>query len=421
MQVVQSPLVKGRYLHYSELLHHEPPEGLSVDAWWLGLDLLRSSGAIELPLVDKSNNRFRFLPLAQVQEHLHHIDMEAGGQIGMQEQITNPETRKQYCVRSLFEEAITSSQLEGAVTTRKEAKEMLRQKRRPTDRSEQMILNNYMTMTQLSQWKDEPLSREIVIEIQRMITVDALDDPSAAGRFRRSDEPIVVGPARVDTVFHDPPPADQLEARMERLCAFANTESDETFIHPVVRAIALHFMIGYDHPFVDGNGRTARAVFYWSMLRAGYWLMEFISISQIINRARARYERAFLFSEQGPPDVTYFLLYHLDVIRAALRELHRYIDVRTRELSRLDRRLATMGELNHRQRALVSHALRHLGQEYTLYGHAKSHGVTHQTARNDLLDLVERGLFTRRKQGRHWRFTPATDLEARLSPDQSGS
>ena len=54
------------------------------------------------------------------------------------------------------------------------------------------------------------------------------------------------------------------------------------FIHPMIRSIILHFWLAYDHPFVDGNGRTARALFYWSMLRHGYWLFEFISISQII-------------------------------------------------------------------------------------------------------------------------------------------
>ncbi len=51
------------------------------------------------------------------------------------------------------------------------------------------------------------------------------------------------------------------------------------FIHPVIRAILLHFMLAYDHPFVDGTGRTARALFYWSMAHQGYWLMDFISIT----------------------------------------------------------------------------------------------------------------------------------------------
>jgi Fic family protein len=60
----------------------------------------------------------------------------------------------------------------------------------------------------------------------------------------------------------------------------------DKFIHPVVRAIILHFMIGCGHLFVDGNGRTARALFYWSVLHQKYRLMEFISIS-CIGRGKA--------------------------------------------------------------------------------------------------------------------------------------
>lgn len=51
----------------------------------------------------------------------------------------------------------------------------------------------------------------------------------------------------------------------------------------------LHFMLGYEHPFVDGNGRVARAMFDWAMLRNGYWLFEFISVSRIIRQAPAKY------------------------------------------------------------------------------------------------------------------------------------
>jgi Fic family protein len=63
-------------------------------------------------------------------------------------------------------------------------------------------------------------------------------------------------------VFHTPPPAAELPARLEAMCDFANSKTPDTFIHPVVRGIFLHFWLAYDHPFVDGNGRTARALFY---------------------------------------------------------------------------------------------------------------------------------------------------------------
>ncbi len=250
------------------------------------------AAAKSVPLEDKAGRQFQYCIPDSVAEQLHEIDIGAGGTIGMPEQITNAQTRDQYVVRSLMEEAITSSQLEGAVTTRKIAKEMLRSGRPPKDRSERMILNNFATMRRIVEIREEPLSRELIFDVHRRVTEGALEDESAAGRFRRPDERITVQD-EYGEVFHDPPAAEELADRMQAMCAFGNGETPEQFLHPVLRAIILHFWLAYDHPFVDGNGRTARALFYWSMLRQRYWLFEFISISEILLRAPAKYAAPF--------------------------------------------------------------------------------------------------------------------------------
>ena len=101
--------------------------------------------------------------------------------------------------------------------------------------------------------------------------------------------------------------ASNCTERMGLMCDFANSKTPEGFVHPVLRSIILHFWLAYDHPFVDGNGRVARALFYWSMLRHGYWLFEFVSISQIILKAPVKYGRAFLYTETDDNDLTYFI------------------------------------------------------------------------------------------------------------------
>lgn len=60
----------------------------------------------------------------------------------------------------------------------------------------------------------------------------------------------------------------------------------------MLRAILLHFWLAYDHPFEDGNGRTARSLFYWYMRTQGYWLVEYLLISNILRKAPAQYTRA---------------------------------------------------------------------------------------------------------------------------------
>ncbi len=403
-----------KYHHWDHLRHLSPPEGFSSETWWLGLKLNRSYSFKELPLHDKSKQPFRFLVTDFVSEQLHHTDLGAGGRIGIPASVTNAETKDQYYVSSLIEEAITSSQLEGAATTREVAKEMLRSSRPPRDRDERMILNNFLTMKQIGQWKDRPLTPALVLEIHRSVTEETLDDPSAAGRLRREEEEIVVGDAE-NGVFHIPPAAEELDARMQTMCKFANGETPDYFVHPVLRSLVLHFWLAYDHPFVDGNGRTARALFYWSMLRHGFWLFEFISISRILRKAPIQYARSFLYTETDDNDLTYFLQYQIEVIQRALDDLHKYVELQSQRINQMDQTLRGTLLLNHRQRALISHALRHPQQRYMIGGHQTSHAVTYQTARTDLLNLVDRGIMEARKLGKTWYFHAAPDVEAILA------
>ncbi|MEN6450621.1 MAG: Fic family protein [Thermoguttaceae bacterium] len=386
---------------------------MTHDEWWLGLKLNRRSQYRSLPLRDGMGNAFRYLLADPIPARLHDIDRGGGGLIEMPEQITNPQTKDRYYVGSLIEEAITSSQLEGAATTRRVAEEMIRADRRPRDRSERMILNNFLTMKRIGDLKDRPLTKNLVFEIHRLITDQTLDDASAAGRFRTEDEYVVVDDM-YGQVYHRPPPASQLDDRMEELCNFANGIPTETFIHPAIRSIILHFWLAYDHPFVDGNGRTARALFYWSMLHHKYWLCEYVSISQIIRKAPMKYQRAFLYTESDDNDLTYFVLYHLEVLRRAVTELHSYIGEKAEQLRTLESELRGVIVLNHRQRDLISHALRHPHQLYTIESHRTSHNVVYETARRDLLDLSNRGLLLPTKTGKAWRFSPAPDLERKL-------
>jgi Fic family protein len=198
------------------------------------------------------------------------------------------------------------------------------------------------------------------------------------------------------------------------MCRFANDQPTEGFLHPVIRSILLHFWLAYDHPFEDGNGRTARAIFYWSMLKHGYWLTEFLSISTILKRAPGQYARAFLYTETDGLDTTYFVLNQLKVICGAISELHAYLARKARQVRETEK-LLRQADLNHRQVALLSHALRHPDAEYTFHSHQTSHGVVYQSARTDLLDLELRGLLERRTVGQRFVFRPVPDLSERLA------
>lgn len=412
-----SPVVNGRYLHWDEIRHRPPPTGLSHEQWWLRLKIARQSQYKELPLLDKHGEPFVLCTPEQAQIDLHHIDRDATGHIVLSQTITTGH-RDRYLMRSLIEEAITSSQLEGASTTRRVAERMLREGRRPRDASEKMIFNNFRAMEIIRERRDDPITPESILELHRAVTEGTLDNPDEAGRLRTDDE-VCVRDRQDNTLLHQPPTWRELPERLERLCAFANIGADATpFVHPVLRAILLHFMMGYDHPFADGNGRTARALFYWSMAKSGYWLTEFISISEFLRRAPSRYVKAYLYTETDGNDVTYFALHQLATMRKAIQALMDYLE-RSHEEQRqteqlLARSASLRSRLNHRQIALLTHALKHPGDEYRVDSHQRTHGVVYQTARADLLDLETLGLLAKTQIGKAYIFEAPANLQDRI-------
>jgi Fic family protein len=408
------PLVNGEYRHWDRIRHMEPPDGLTHEEWWLGIKIGRQQLARSIPLLDRTGEPFVYGAPDPIQRALHAITQQASGRLWARDQVTNPATRDRYIVNSLIEEAITSSQLEGASTTAHAAKVMLRTGRAPKDRSEQMILNNYMAMRRVQELKNEPLTPELVFELHRIVTEDTLDDPARAGAFRTDADNIAVNDRVDGKVLHLPPPADELPQRLDRMCEFANTSDDQGFMHPVVRAMILHFWLAHDHPFVDGNGRTARALFYWAMLHSDYWLAEFLSISRILNRSPSGYARSFLYTETDSNDLVYFLDYHLEVIQKAIDGLFEHLDRKSREAREVEEIIRGAGNFNHRQLALLGHALRHPGASYTFASHRRSHAVVYQTARTDLIDLARRGLLNERRVGRVYHFDAPSDLPDRL-------
>lgn len=131
--------------------------------------------------------------------------------------------------------------------------------------------------------------------------------------------------------------------------------------------------------------------FIGAMLKQGYWLTEHLAISLILKEVFARYARSFIYTEQDEGDLTYFLLYHLDVIRRALLGQGR---IPEQEVARVDAYAgpdrSRSRRFNHRQVALLQSASRNPSNHYTAESHMNYHAVSKQTARNTVTNRAAR-------------------------------
>lgn len=407
---------KGRYLAWDEFKYRNPTD---TKEKWIATKINRQSLLQEIKL---SHSAFSFGVPDSLQGLLHFIDKNAAGHIttpsisGMTKAEQNT-----FLLRSLIiEEAITSAQLEGAATTRKVAKEMLRTARKPRNKDEIMILNNYRLMQAVTKSTNDPLSIDLILNLHRIATEHAIDNNASSGEFRQNNDIYIAD--EYGNNIHQPPCYTSLLELMQALCDFANQEHDgeeNKFIHPVIKAMIIHFLIGYIHPFGDGNGRTARALFYYYMLKKDYWLFEYISISRLLREAPKKYAMAYLKTEQDELDMTYFLYYQADIIKRAILSLQNYIDKKQQNFHAFAGKIASFIEksqhkINNRQLKILQKAVKNSGYIFTIKESCNEFNITENTARNDFKILAKLGLLVEFRDNKTTNYISPSDLLTRL-------
>lgn len=378
--------INEEYEYWDTVKYKKRPESCSsAQELWTRVKASRIKSTINT--WDKYNISFALTN--RMQRMCHEFDMNFGGSWGNSTVLSN-ENREQYLISSLMEEAIFSSQMEGAATTRKVAKDMLRRKMAPKDKSQQMIVNNYQTIRFIVDNKETPLTPELVFRIHYLMTEKTLENPDDAGRLRSNDD-VVVADGITNEVVHTPPPFQELPEFIKDLCRYFNETNAKVFVHPIIRGIIIHFMIAYMHPFVDGNGRTARALFYWYMLKQGYWLMEYMSVSRVIANSKKSYEKAYQYVESDSMDLGYFIIYNLKVLDKAFKQLQAYIKKKQDEKV-LANTFLQLGNINERQAQIIRMYIDNPNEVLTVKDVQAKFLITPTTAKTDLIALVQRGL-----------------------------
>ena len=374
--------INDAYLYWDKIKYKNTK--LTANELWNTVKLSRLLKSDNLSF---GNYTFKYVNTDYIQKIVHFFDMNIGGYMGAKN-IIPEEDKTRYLVSSIMEEAISSSQIEGANTTRKRAKEMLRKEIKPHTKSEQMIVNNYLTIKHITQNKLDNLTPENLLEIHRLISKDTLEAKKEEGAFRTSNDIYVVDHTKSEVV-HTPPNYDEIPILIKELCVFFNEEVDkDNFIHPLLKGIIIHFMIGFIHPFSDGNGRTARALFYWYLLKKGYWLTEYLSISKIIQDTKNQYERAFIYTEIDKNDLSYFINYNLKVMEKAFDALKNYIQDKQKNHFKIAR-FIKIPNINERQAQLLKIVYDNPEVVFNTKEIQNRFNVSNYTARTDLKGLVD--------------------------------
>ena len=265
-------LNEPEYLFWDTIKYKQPIDTtLTREENWLAVKIIRRLKSTNTVIKNEKGGFFTWVKLQALERFYHEIDMNTGGELFILKTDYDKATKQKLISRGVMEEAIASSQLEGASTSRRVAKQFLREGRKPRNESERMILNNYLSMKALEDnYKNKQMSVDLLFEFHQMITRDTLTPEGEIPHLRKDGEKIFVVDRSSGTIYHQAPEMLFVRKELDKLVKFANDELDDSFTHPIVKAIMLHFWIGYLHPFTDGNGRLARLMFYWYLLKKGY-------------------------------------------------------------------------------------------------------------------------------------------------------
>lgn len=236
---------------------------------------------------------------------------------------------------------------------------------------------------------------QIIKDIQGAC-VDKIVSPDKTGVFRLT-QVIIKNEATGDIILR-PPPSPEVPYLIDDFMAWLNS-SEATDIHPVIKAGIAHYVLVAIHPFVEGNGRSARAFASLILMREAYDVKRFFALEEHFDHDPESYYQAFSNVDKqsrviAERDLTPWLEYFTGVLSSELSKIKEQV----RKLS-IDSRLRTkIGEqvpLTQRQMKLIEYLSEQPGSMRELREVMSM--VSEDTILRDLRDLLEKGII--KKEG----------------------
>lgn len=375
--------INNSYLDWEKVQHMTlKPEALSNTEIWEAAKQARDQGFTRNLVI--RDRPFSWSISNDMEAVLHDLDVHLAGGKSIAV-VMDQKNDHRYLIHASLEETIASAQLAGYPVTRKMARELLLKKKTTSSETEQALVNLYKCLQKVKEWENEPFSETKMLELHQQLTKDTIK-LKGIGRYRTNNKYDISGIE--DPASYKAAEAKDIKSWMQWLEAFVNEDKKPFYIHPVIKACIIAYLITYIRPFKDGNGRMARLIAYWYLLRKGYWVMQYTAVSGIIIKLKAQYQRAFL-QVQSSSDAGYFIHFMIQALRMADRSLKDSLQRTNKEKE--SNPFVRIDGLNIRQAAALQWIRDDAEKIVTIRELRSGFGVSKETARTDLTALTENG------------------------------
>ena len=288
-----------------------------------------------------------------------------------------------------------STSIEGNRLTMEEVGRLIRGKDVPAwERDKKEVLGYVKALEYIDKLGEqgiETITEDIILKIHRLITSGVLKD-AEAGHYRKVWVAVVDGEG---IATFQPPEASQVPNLMSDLTAWLNSREAEG-LYPVLVSGIAHYELVRIHPFVDGNGRTARALATLLLYLRGFDTKRFFAPDEYYNEDRERYYAALETVDPEKIDITQWLEYFTEGLAVSMgRVKHAVLDLS------VDKRLKDqIGQvyLNKRQMNILKHL--QTNPRITTAEIQEMFDISKDTANRDLRLLLENNLVKRRGKSR---------------------
>jgi Fic family protein len=287
--------------------------------------------------------------------------------------------------KALILESHHSTHIEGTALSLEQAKSILGGKKvKGVSRDDEKELLNYKkAMDFLSKYlgKDDPVSEGIVRELHKITVRGVRGENADPGNYRKIQNYVVN--SRTHEVVYTPPAPLDVPPLMREFTEWVSKPED---VSPILVAGIAQFQFVHIHPFIDGNGRTARLLSTLILYKTGYDFKRLFTISEYYDKDRPAYYQAIQNVRKNNMDMTTWLEYFVDGLRSQMVE----IQAKGGQLIKRDSRLQKIKKigLNKRQEKAVKRLI--IKGTLSVNEYQSVASCIRRTAQRDLEELVEK-------------------------------